>query len=117
MAKAQTTLKEVTASDGHVFLPDDVAFTDLPMRSMSGHKQWTDAYLLRLAHRHSLRLASLESRMSNLDDPANSGLPGAAAVTFTPSGFRRTGPLSNPWKRYRWLFPSLDVQTPHLPGL
>src|ERR1041385_5691517 len=74
MLKAQKTLKDVIAGDGHVFLPDDVAFTDLPMRSMSGHKQWTDAYLLGFARRHSLRLASLESRMSNLDDPATPAL-------------------------------------------
>jgi toxin-antitoxin system PIN domain toxin len=74
MLNAQTTLKSVIASYGHVFLPDDIAFIDLPMRSMSGHKQWTDAYLLRLARRHSLRLASLESRMSNLDDPGNPAL-------------------------------------------
>jgi uncharacterized protein len=71
MADAQTTLKELTATDGHVFLPDDVAFTDLCLRSMSGHRQWTDAYLLRLARRHNLQMASFESRMANLDDPGN----------------------------------------------
>jgi len=69
MADAQTTLKKLTATDGHVFLPDDVAFTDLCLRSMSGHRQWTDAYLLRLARRNNMKLASLESRMTNLDDP------------------------------------------------
>ena len=35
---------------------------------MQGHRQWTDAYLLHLARKHGLALASLESRMSNLDD-------------------------------------------------
>ena len=69
MADAQTTLRKLTDAAGHVFLPDDVAFTNLSLRSMSGHRQWTDAYLLGLAQRHCLRLASIESRMSNLDDP------------------------------------------------
>lgn len=74
MADAQAKLKALTTASGHGFLPDDVAFTDLPLRSMSGHRQWTDAYLLKLARRHNLRLASLESRMSNLDDPTNPAL-------------------------------------------
>jgi uncharacterized protein len=74
MADAHAKLKELTAVNGHAFLPDDVAFTDLPLRSMSGHRQWTDAYLLRLARRHNLRFASLETRMSNLDDPTDPAL-------------------------------------------
>jgi len=74
MAEAHAKLKELTAVTGHAFLPDDIAFTELALRSMSGHKQWTDAYLLKLARRHKLRLASLESRMSNLDDPADPAL-------------------------------------------
>ena len=46
-------------------------FTGVGMRSMQGHRQWTDAYLLFLARSHGLALASLESRMANLDDPDN----------------------------------------------
>ena len=38
---------------------------------MQGHRQWTDAYLLHLARRHGLALASLESRMANLDAVVN----------------------------------------------
>lgn len=74
MTDAQAKLKEIASTDGHVFLPDDIAFTDLPLRSMQGHRQWTDAYLLKLAGRHKLRLASIEGRMSNLDDPVNPAL-------------------------------------------
>jgi uncharacterized protein len=69
MAEAQAKLREFTAADGHVFLPDDAPFTEVGLRSMQGHRQWTDAYLLHLARRHGLALASLESRMTNLDDP------------------------------------------------
>lgn len=70
MAEAQAKLREFTTAAGHVFLPDDVEFTELGLRSMQGHRQWTDAYLLHLARRHGLALASLESRMANLDDAA-----------------------------------------------
>jgi len=41
------------------------------LRSLSGHRQWTDAYLLRLARKHGLRLASLERKMDNMDDPSS----------------------------------------------
>jgi len=70
MANAQAKLREFTQAEGHIFLPDDAPFTDLSLRSMQGHRQWTDAYLLHLARKHSLAMASLESRMANLDDPA-----------------------------------------------
>jgi toxin-antitoxin system PIN domain toxin len=69
-AEAHQKLAEYTHADGHVFLPDDAPFTELGLRSLQGHRQWTDAYLLHLARKHGLTFASLESRMSNLDDPA-----------------------------------------------
>lgn len=68
MADAQQKLRELTETEGHVFLPDDAPFTDLGLRSMQGHRQWTDAYLLHLARKHALKLASLEARMANMDD-------------------------------------------------
>ena len=74
MAEAQAKLREFTAADGHVFQPDDVPFTEMGLRSMQGHRQWTDAYLLHLARKHGLALASLEDRMANLDDPAKPAL-------------------------------------------
>ncbi len=74
MAEAMEKLRELTAAAGHFFLPDDVPFTALGLRSMQGHRQWTDAYLLDCARHHGLSLASLESRMANLDDPASPAL-------------------------------------------
>ncbi len=74
MAEAMEKLRELTATAGHFFLPDDVPFTALGLRSMQGHRQWTDAYLLHCARHQGLALASLESRMANLDDPANPAL-------------------------------------------
>jgi len=70
MIDALATLREFTDVDGHVFVADDAPFTDLKMRSMQGHRQWTDGYLLHIARKHGIRLASLESRMATLDDPA-----------------------------------------------
>ena len=69
MSEAHAKLAEFTGADGHAFLADDVQFTEPSLRSMQGHRQWTDAYLLHLARHHALALASLENRMANLDDP------------------------------------------------
>jgi predicted nucleic acid-binding protein len=55
-------------SPKHAFLPDDEPFTGVSLRSLSGHRQWTDAYLLRLARKHGLRLATLERKMDNMDE-------------------------------------------------
>jgi toxin-antitoxin system PIN domain toxin len=74
MSAAHSKLKELIEAEGHVFLPDDLSFVDLSLRSMQGHLQWTDAYLLKLASRHRLRFASIESRMANLDDPDSPAL-------------------------------------------
>jgi toxin-antitoxin system PIN domain toxin len=65
---ALETLRGVIASPAHVFLPDDEPFTNVSLRSMSGHRQWTDAYLLRLARKNGLRFATLERKLNNMDD-------------------------------------------------
>jgi toxin-antitoxin system PIN domain toxin len=69
MAAALETLRELMSSPQHVFLPDDEPFTSLALRSMSGHRQWTDAYLMRLARKNGLRFATLERKLDNMDDP------------------------------------------------
>jgi uncharacterized protein len=71
MVEALAKLREFTEAMGHVFVSDDAPFTDLAMRSMQGHRQWTDAYLLHIAGKHAVRLASLESRMTTIDDSLN----------------------------------------------
>ena len=71
MPDALAKLREFTETEGHGFLGDDAPFTELGLRSMQGHRQWTDAYLLHIARKHNLPLASLESRMSAIDDPAS----------------------------------------------
>jgi len=74
IAAAFATLRDVTTSAKHAFLPDDEPFTNVSLRSISGHRQWTDAYLLRLARAHGTRLATLERKMDNMDDPASPAL-------------------------------------------
>jgi uncharacterized protein len=62
VADALQTLRDVIASPKHAFLADDELFTK------SGHRQWTDAYLLRLAQKHGLSFATLERKLDNMDD-------------------------------------------------
>ena len=38
------------------------------MRSLSGFKQWNDAYLIALAAQHRLKLATLERKLDNMDN-------------------------------------------------
>ena len=71
IAQASATLRDVAESPKHSFLPDDEPFTAVSLRSVTGHRQWTDAYLLRLARKHGLQLATLERKMNNMDDPAS----------------------------------------------
>jgi uncharacterized protein len=70
IAQALAVLRDLTERPKHSFLPDDEPYTTVSLRSVSGHRQWTDAYLLRLASKHGLRLATLERKMNNMDDPA-----------------------------------------------
>jgi predicted nucleic acid-binding protein len=68
VAEALETLRGVMASPAHIFLTDDEPFPNVSLRSMSGHRQWTDAYLMRLARKNGLRFATLERKLNNMDD-------------------------------------------------
>jgi hypothetical protein len=71
---ALQTLREVIGSPQHAFVADDELFINVSLRSLSGHRQWTDAYLLRLAQKHGLRFATLERKLDNMDDPRSPAL-------------------------------------------
>ena len=71
IAEAFAALRNLERSTKHVFLPDDESFSGVSLRSMSGHRQWTDAYLLRLARKNGIQLATLERKMDPMDDPAS----------------------------------------------
>src|SRR5262249_49150608 len=62
-------LKAVVALPKHRFLPDDLSYDQISMRSLSGFKQWNDAYLIALAAKHRLKLATLERKLDNMDMP------------------------------------------------
>lgn len=65
---AMAQLKRIASLPKHRFLPDDVPFHQVSMRSLSGFKQWNDAYLIALAGKHSLKLATLDRKLDNMDN-------------------------------------------------
>lgn len=72
--EAMAHLERILDLPGHQFLPDDLPFTNVSMRSLSGFKQCNDAYLIALAAKHKLSLATLERKLANMDDPISSVL-------------------------------------------
>jgi hypothetical protein len=69
--QAMGHLQRIAAQANHRFLSDDLPFKQVSMRSLSGFKQWNDAYLIALAREHKLCLATLERKLDNMDDPAS----------------------------------------------
>jgi uncharacterized protein len=65
-AAARAVLSEATANPRHEFWPDDVAYTDVPMAGIVGHRQVTDAYLAQLARAHEARIATFDQAMAKL---------------------------------------------------
>lgn len=63
---ARTLLSQALASPRHEFWPDDVAYTQVPMTGIVGHRQLTDAYLAQLARTRSARLATFDQAMARL---------------------------------------------------
>ena len=57
---AHRSLSSLLARPSHLFLPDDVSATDSPE---SSYKDSTDAHLVRLAERHGLKLATLDTAL------------------------------------------------------
>ena len=65
-ATAQAVLSGATADTRHEFWPDDVAYADVPMQGIIGHRQVTDAYLAQLARARGSRLATFDQAMAKL---------------------------------------------------
>lgn len=66
---AHRSMLSLYSRAAHRFLADDLSATDSPE---SSYKDTTDAHLVRLAHRHGLKLATLD--MALLAKPWASGL-------------------------------------------
>lgn len=67
-AAAMEHLSAILELKKHRFLADDFPFTKVSMRSLSGFKQWNDAYLIAKAAKENLPLATLERKLENMDD-------------------------------------------------
>jgi len=66
-AEAMENLTAICRLKEHGFLADDFSFSKVSMRSLSGFKQWNDAYLIAKANRAGLPLATLERKLENMD--------------------------------------------------
>lgn len=60
-------LKEIVELPQHQFLCDDIPFTAVSMKSLSGFKQWNDAYLMAQARRHKLKFCTFERKLENME--------------------------------------------------
>jgi toxin-antitoxin system PIN domain toxin len=64
-AVAMTTLADLAALRSHSFWPDDLAYGEVDMGRVVGHRQVTDAYLAQLARRNGARLLTLDQGLSS----------------------------------------------------
>ncbi len=67
-ATAVAALEGVAGHDRHEFWPDSLAFTDVAMTGVVGHRQVTDAYLAQLARANGGRLATLDRGLAQAHD-------------------------------------------------
>ncbi len=70
-AEAMEYLTAILELKAHRFLSDDFPFSKVSMRSLSGFKQWNDAYLIAKATKANVRLATLERKLENMDNASH----------------------------------------------
>lgn len=58
---AWQSLADFQTNPWHRFIDDGFSYEQIPNKGIRGHKQVTDAWLAQLAHRHGLRLATLDA--------------------------------------------------------
>ena len=63
---AREVVTAVENANGHEFWPDTVAFADVEVGGVVGHRQVTDAYLAQLARSRRGQLATLDSGLAHL---------------------------------------------------
>jgi toxin-antitoxin system PIN domain toxin len=61
---AKRLLGEICALPKHRFWPDNIAYLTLPEKGVTGHRQVTDVYLVRLAEEHGGRLATMDEALA-----------------------------------------------------
>ncbi len=65
-ASAAQVLTRLTAHRRHCFWPDDLAYAQVPLKGVLGHRQVTDAYLVALARKHDAKLATFDRGLAAL---------------------------------------------------
>ena len=63
---ARLLLESVSSLPRHEFWPDDVSYLDMPTTGILGHRQVTDAYLVRLARKHGGSVATMDKALASL---------------------------------------------------
>ena len=63
---AQSVLRAVRALPNAHFIGDTITYLDIDISSITGHRQWTDTYLVTLASAHGLRLATFDRALATL---------------------------------------------------
>ncbi|WDZ91333.1 TA system VapC family ribonuclease toxin [Nocardiopsis sp. HUAS JQ3] len=63
---ARRVVAALAADERHEFWPDSIAYTDVIMHGVIGHRQVTDAYLAQLARVHDGRLATFDQGLAKL---------------------------------------------------
>ncbi len=64
--QALSVLESICGVPGHQFWPDDVAYQQVSLSGVIGHRQLTDAYLAQLARNRSGRLATFDRGLAAL---------------------------------------------------
>jgi toxin-antitoxin system PIN domain toxin len=62
----RSILAALSAHPRHEFWPDDIPYSDVPLGSVIGHRQVTDAYLVQLARAHKANIATLDRGLAGL---------------------------------------------------
>jgi uncharacterized protein len=74
-ADATAVLAALTADRRHEFWPDDVAYADVEMTGVVGHRQVTDAYLAQLARNRRARFATFDEGLAAMHHDVAELLP------------------------------------------
>jgi len=64
--QARQVLESLLAWPDHEFWPDDVAYVDIPLTGVLGHRQITDAYLAHLCRSRGGKLVTLDKGLAAL---------------------------------------------------
>jgi uncharacterized protein len=68
-------LQVLTASERHIFWANELAYKQVAMVGVMGHRQVTDAYLAALARRRGGRLATFDAGLAELHKDVADLLP------------------------------------------